>query len=171
MLRTLIISFLLGSLAMPAMAQKCDSNKAATAPMSRFKDSGNGTITDTQTKYVWLRCALGMHWNGTTCEGKTLTYDWNSANNVIDELNAKKLGGHSNWRLPTQAELQGIVEQQCFKPAINLKAFPFTPESGFWTATVSPGFNPRAMIVHFIHGQEYVANKSQAWRVRPIADE
>lgn len=151
------------------MAQKCDSKKAQTAPQSRFEVNSEGTVTDTQTKHVWLRCALGMRWDGTTCEGQTLTYSWNAANEAIDELNANKVGGYDNWRLPTQAELQGIVEQQCFKPAINLKAFPFTPESGFWTSTNSPGVNSRAIIVHFIHGQEYIANKSQAWRVRPIA--
>lgn len=171
MLRAFIISFLLASLVLPVQAaQMCDASKAATAPMSRFKENATGTITDTQSKRVWLRCALGMSWNGSTCEGQTLTYDWRSANAAIDELNAKKIGGHKNWRLPSVTELQGIVESQCFKPAINLDAFPYSPESGFWTKTEAPGIKPRAMIVHFIHGQDYVANKNQSWRVRPIAD-
>ncbi len=119
MLRALIISFVLTGLAAPAAAQDCDASKATTAPMSRFKDSGNGTLTDTQSNRVWLRCALGMKWNGTTCEGKTLTYDWRSSNDAIDELNAKKVGGHKNWRLPSVSELKDIVEYSCFKPSIN----------------------------------------------------
>jgi hypothetical protein len=155
----------------PAIAaQSCDTSKPATAPMSRFKDNGNGTITDQKAKRVWLRCSLGMSWGDSGCEGKTFTYDWNSANETIDGLNAKKVGGHSNWRLPTQEELESIVERQCFKPAIDLKVFPYTPESGFWTKTDAPGISPRAIVVHFIHGQSYVANRKQAWRVRPVAD-
>lgn len=168
--RGLFISVLIAALATPAMAaQKCDAKKPETAPASRFNDSGNGTITDTKTKKVWMRCALGMTWNGSTCEGKTLTYNWSLAELEISELNKNKAGGRSDWRLPTTAELQSIVEKRCYKPAINLEAFPFTPETGFWTSTESPGANPRAEVVLFIHGKAYVGNKSQSWRVRPVA--
>ena len=69
-LRAVITSLLLANLGMPVMAQECDPGKPATAPLSRFKGNGNGTITDTQSKQVWLQCALGMKWNGSTCEGQ-----------------------------------------------------------------------------------------------------
>jgi len=169
MLRGLIVSLLLGMVALPAVAQKCDVSKPATAPSSQFKVNDNGTVTDTNNKRVWLRCGLGMSWNGSSCEGKTLTYDWSAAKDAVNELNSKKVAGRSDWRLPRLSELQGIVEKQCFKPAINLDVFPFTPESGFWTSTETDGINQRAMMVLFIHGQEYVANKNQSWRVRPVA--
>ncbi len=170
MLRGLVVSLLLGALALPAAAQKCDASKPATAPSSQFKVNDNGTVTDTKSSRVWLRCGLGMSWNGSNCEGKTLTYDWNAAVEAVNELNAKKVAGRSNWRLPKLAELQSIVEKQCFKPAINLDVFPFTPEAGFWSSTESDGVNPRAMMVLFIHGEAYVANKKQSWRIRPVAD-
>lgn len=169
MFRSLMISLAMLGVATPAMAQKCDTTKAETAPLSRFKAADNGTITDSKTKLVWLRCGLGMSWNGSSCEGQTLTYNWNGAQGEIDGLNAKKVGGRSDWRLPTEDELLGIVEQQCFKPAINLDAFPYTPESGFWTGTEVDGVNPRAKVVLFIHGKAYIANKQQTWRVRPVA--
>ena len=169
MLRGVVVSLLLGALALPALAQKCDVSKPATAQLSQFKVNKNGTVTDTKSKRVWLRCGLGMSWNGTSCEGKTLTSDWNAATVAVEELNSTKVAGRSDWRLPKLSELQSIVEKQCFKPAINLDAFPFTPESGFWSSTESAGTNPRAMMVSFIHGQEYVANKQQSWRIRPVA--
>jgi len=169
--RVLCVSALVTSLATPAMAaQTCDEKKPETAPASRFKDSGNGTITDSKTSKVWLRCALGMSWNGSTCEGQTLTYNWNMAQMEIGELNKKRVGGRNDWRMPTSAELQGIVESRCFKPAINLEVFPFTPETGFWTSTDVPGANPRAEVVLFLHGKAYIGNKTQSWRVRPVAD-
>lgn len=169
MLRGLVVSLLLGTLALPALAQKCDVSKPATAPLSQFKVNSNGTVTDSKSKRVWLRCSLGMSWNGSSCEGKTLAYDWNAAKDAVGELNAKKVAGRSDWRLPKLSELQSIVEKQCFKPAINLDAFPFTPESGFWSSTELAGTSSRAMMVLFIHGQAYVANKRQSWRVRPVA--
>lgn len=169
MLRGLVVSLLLGALALPAVAQKCDVSKSATAPSSQFKINDNGTVTNSKTKHVWLRCGLGMSWNGSSCEGKTLTYNWGAAVEAVNELNAKKVAGRNDWRLPKLSELNSIVEKQCFKPAINLDVFPFTPESGFWSSTESAGVNPRAMLVLFIHGQEYVAHKQQTWRVRPVA--
>lgn len=170
--RTVLTLSILGVSSLPLMAaeQKCDSGTPATAPMSRFKDGGNGTLVDTQSKRVWLRCSLGMNWNGSSCEGSSLTYDWSGAEAAMAELNARQAGGRSNWRLPTVEELNSIVEKQCFKPAISLDAFPFSPEAGFWSATAAAGRNPRAWIVHFLHGEQYIANKEQSWRVRPVAD-
>ena len=78
MFRGLVVSLLIGTLALPAFAQKCDVSKPATAPSSQFKINDNGTVTDTNNT-VWLRCGLGMSWNGSSCEGKTLTYSWAAA--------------------------------------------------------------------------------------------
>lgn len=170
MLRTLFVALLVGGLAAPAVAQECDKSRPATAPMSRFKAGAEGTITDTQTKKSWLRCPVGMSWSGSTCTGQSLTYKWNDALEMVNEYNAKKAGGRSNWRLPTVEELNTLVEKQCFKPAINLEAFPYSPESGFWTDSSLEGVQPRVWIVHFLHGQQYIANKKQDWRIRLIAD-
>lgn len=172
MYKTLLMLLLSGSLVVPAWAQKCDTAQPASAPLSRFDAGSDGRImTDGKTGLVWLRCPLGMQWSGSSCEGQSLTYDWGSAKAAVAELNAQRVGGQRNWRLPTVTELQGIVESRCFKPAIDLQAFPFTPESGFWSATEIEGINNvRALIVHFIHGREYIANKQQSWRVRPVAD-
>ncbi len=158
------------ALSAPVLAQKCDTNMAETAPSSRFKADANGALKDTKLNKTWLRCTIGMSWNGHTCTGQTLTYKWNDALGVIDEMNQKKVAGRSNWRLPTVDELESITEKRCFKPAINLEAFPYSPESGFWTDTRSEGVQPRAWVVHFLNGNRYVAHKKQDWRVRLIAD-
>ncbi len=170
-IKSLFALLLPGLFSLPVMAeQSCDSKKVATAAMSRFKDGGNGTLIDTQSQRIWLRCSLGMSWTGSSCEGNSLTYSWGAAEAAVVNLNAKQVAGHNNWRLPTVEELNTIVERQCFKPAINLDAFPFSPEAGFWSSTTAAGINARAWIVHFLHGQQYIANQMQDWRVRPIAD-
>lgn len=168
--KCLIISVLLSGLAMPAMAQDCDKSMPATAPMSRFTVSGDGVIADKQTGNIWLRCPLGMQWEDGSCAGNSLSYNWREAVTVIGELNTRKIAGRSDWRLPTVDELSSIVEPRCFKPAIDLAVFPYSPESGFWTDTAVEGVQPRAWVIHFLNGKRYIANKNQTWRVRLIAE-
>lgn len=164
-------ALLTACLSVSAFAQTCDTSKAETTPASRFKDNGDGTLTDTQTKKTWLRCALGANWNGSSCENLTTTFRYVDARAAVDELNQQRVAGRSNWRLPTADELSGIVETRCFKPAINLDVFSYSPESGFWTGDTEQGaVSLRAWIVHFLHGGRYISNQNQSWRVRPVAD-
>ena len=169
LLKGLFFFFLFSGLVMPASAQKCDTSKSATAPFSRFDKAAGATITDNKNKNTWLRCPVGMSWDGGSCAGISLKYTWTEAVVTVEELNQKKLAGRNDWRLPTVEELATVVEQRCFKPAIDLKAFPYSPESGFWTDTAVEGVQPRAWVVHFLNGRPYVANKKQTWRLRLIA--
>lgn len=169
--RRLLIGLLAACLSLPAAAQNCDENAPEVTLASRFKTLAEGVVSDKQTGKVWLRCPVGMRWSDNSCGGNSLKYTWSEALVAIEELNAKKFGGRSDWRLPTVEELTGIVEPRCFKPAINLDIFPFSPESGFWTETSVPGIQPRAWVVHFLNGKQYIANKKQSWRIRPVASE
>ena len=45
--------------------------------------------------------------------------------------------GDNAWRLPTKDELDGIVESDCKKPAINEDVFPDTALMAYWTGTPS----------------------------------
>lgn len=169
LLRSLFFFFLISGLLLPVYAQKCDSSKSATAPFSQFSNAASATITDNKNKNTWLRCPVGMAWDGSSCGGISLKYTWTEALVEVDELNAKQYAGRNDWRLPTVEELITVVEQRCFKPAIDLKAFPYSPESGFWTDTLVDGVQPRAWVVHFLNGNQYIANKNQTWRLRLIA--
>ena len=167
----LFLALLTAFLSINVVAQTCDTSKTASTPASRFQDNGDGTLTDSKTGKVWLRCALGAQWNGSSCENLTSTYSYRQARSALDELNDQKQAGRNNWRLPTADELAGIVETRCFKPAVNLDVFSYSPESGFWTGDTEQGaVSRRAWIVHFLHGGRYIANQSQSWRVRPVAD-
>ncbi len=151
-------------------AQKCDTSKPETTPNSRFKDNGDGTVTDTKTKLVWRHCVVGMKWNGSSCEGHSEAYKFKAAKIQLLEMNKARDSKRSDWRLPTREELASLVESRCYKPAINLDVFPYSPESGFWTSDENKGTQAtRAWIIHFINGQEYIANINQSWRLRPVA--
>lgn len=120
-----------------ATGQSCDTTSyPMSAPVERFTDNADGTVTDNQSGLMWMRCALGQSWTGTTCTGQPRTYSWHAAQGAAAALNTQ--GGyayHADWRMPHIPELAMIVERQCSNPRINLAVFPATPASYFWTAT------------------------------------
>ncbi len=36
----------------------------------RYRDNGDGTVTDVETGLQWMRCSLGQKWKGSTCVGE-----------------------------------------------------------------------------------------------------
>jgi len=70
--------------------------------MERYTDNRDGTISDTRTGLMWEE---GYAYNET---GNYV--DWYDANDYIDRLNEKQLGGHTDWRLPDKLELQSLYE-------------------------------------------------------------
>jgi len=75
---------------------------ATCTPGSTYTDNGDGTIADDQLGLVWERKGDDdaiQDW-----------YTWGAASSVhVAALNAAGLGGHSDWRLPTIAELQTLI--------------------------------------------------------------
>jgi len=65
--------------------------------LARYKDHGDGTVTDTQTGLMWAARDNGGDIN------------WQSARDYCQNY---KGGGHSDWRMPTRDELAGLYDQQ-----------------------------------------------------------
>ncbi len=122
----------------PVLAeQTCDTGiYPLSAPTARFIDNGDGTVTDTATHMMWMRCSMGQTWTGTTCEGQAAAMPWQAAMDAADAMN--KQGGyarHTDWRLPRIAELAEITERQCANPRTNVTVFPNTAAAFYWTAS------------------------------------
>jgi hypothetical protein len=43
-----------------------------SSPTSRFDDHGDGTVTDRQSKLMWMRCSIGQVWSAGTSTGRPL---------------------------------------------------------------------------------------------------
>ncbi len=69
---------------------------------SRFENNLDGTISDTRT---------GLMWQESYAYVETGNYiNWYDANSYIRKLNASRLGGHDDWRLPSRLEIQSLYE-------------------------------------------------------------
>lgn len=99
----------------------------------RFIDNHNGTITDSLT---------GLMWQEGYAYRETGNYiSWYDANDYIEALNQKKLGGFSDWRLPNKLEIQTLYEiarlfqsrGKTFTLHID-PVFEFSYGSCFWTS-------------------------------------
>ncbi len=155
----------------------------------RYRDNGDGTVTDVTTGLQWMRFSLGQEWRGGTCVGKAKTYTWNDALNAATAVGLNRHGGyagHCDWRLPTKDELLSLVycssgkpktwndtgrpcEGDFDRPTIHQQAFPNTPSSYFWSASAHAGNSSSAWGVCYAYGNAYYYGyKSDAFQVRLV---
>jgi len=66
----------------------------------RFKDNGNGTITDYAKDLMWQK------------SGSPNALNYENANAYVEMLNHEGFAGHSDWRLPTLIELKSLLTQE-----------------------------------------------------------
>lgn len=125
----------------------------------RYRDNGDGTVTDIQTNLTWMRCVQALHeWTGSTCmrvdRETPWAMTWEEAQSAAKNVS---FAGYSDWRLPTADELDTLVQcpagrnpsvrpngrfvvqtsGRCLvldvddTPKINRQAFPDTPSASF----------------------------------------
>jgi len=138
---TLTVGCLLPPGSHPAESVRSDCDTSLyplSSPTSRFEDGRDGTVTDKQSKLMWMRCAVGQQWTQGACAGQSSVLSWAEAEQAAKAVNQKGQFFYSDWRLPQLPELASIAERQCKSPRINLEIFPNTVPDFFWSATSRP---------------------------------
>ena len=87
-------------------------------------------VLDDQNKIEWLRCSLGQVWHKNTCTGSVLSLNHEQIAQAIEQAN-DQIGG--SWRLPSLAELESLVCEECGVPKIDQAIFPNTSPEPYWT--------------------------------------
>jgi Protein of unknown function (DUF1566) len=164
-MRLLIILPLLSALFSPQInAQSCEGVLTAT----RYKTSANGTALDKKSGLIWMRCALGQVWNGTTCTGLATTMNWETA---LIAAKVANFVGKTDWRVPNHKELLSLIETQCFAPSINPLAFPGATTDRYWSSTPYLGGQDSAWSIWFTHGFDSASTKISLNAVRLVRND
>jgi hypothetical protein len=133
-------------------AQRCNTEQyPLSAPTERFEDNGDGTVTDSVSRVMWMRCPVGQAWSDGTCVGEPARLTWVEAAEAAERVNASGSYFFNDWRVPALRDLAMIAERQCEDPRINLTVFPGTPADFFWTSSSRPadGFDDYAYALSF----------------------
>ena len=126
-----------------------------TNPMS-FADRGDGTVTDNVTGLMWQQ------------EDDDVERDWEDALAYCESLD---LAGHTDWRLPDEYELQGIVDYGRYYPSIDTTYFPDTNSSYYWSSSTYAYLTGYAWGVYFYDGYVYCDDKTRTKYVRCVRGE
>lgn len=128
---------------------------------TRFALQPEGTVIDRLNHLVWKRCSAGQHWDAqnNACAGEAQTVTW---------YQASRLG--QGWRLPSVHELSSIVQLRCFDPAIDLRIFPNTPASHYWTGTAFASQPGQFWLLQFFSGENHTDSGKRLAHARLVRD-
>jgi hypothetical protein len=130
------------------LSKKASLNHVA---ILRYKDNGDGTVSDYKTNLMWKKSDEGVHLPcsdaGSYCEGL-------------------EFAGYDDWLLPSIEELTTIVDYAKHDPAIDSI---FDCQSTFyWSSSISIGLSANAWNVQFYSGYVYAYDKSYKYHVRCV---
>lgn len=122
-------------------------------PAPRYVAEAGGVVTDRWTGLMWQQqeSAESLPWDEAT------RYAKNSST-----------GGYRDWRLPTIAELQSLVDISASDPALAAAAFPHAAAGEYWSATRMVNHPEQAWIVDFRLGIVTYRADDARLRVRPV---
>ena len=135
----------------------------ADAPTGEYTISSDGlTVSDNKTGLRWERNVTNA----------SMKYSWNDA---LTHCNFLMLAGTAGWRVPTYKELETLVDERHFGPAIDPIAFPSTPalapgDGVFWSSTPFVKFSQRtqSFAVDFFDGRGQTVTTSNLQFVRCV---
>ncbi|MEI8174096.1 MAG: DUF1566 domain-containing protein [Deltaproteobacteria bacterium] len=136
----------------PQLHKKMQSTK------DRFKDNGDGTVTDTQTGMMWVRNANRAY----------RSMNWEDAMKYTEEMN---LQGNQDWRLPSKAEFQDLIDKEGVEVALP-SGHPFKDVVKFgdyWTSSINPLGPMYSYVVNVGNGSTRFSSKNKmgfVWAVR-----
>jgi len=167
----LVLALLAGaSIAAGAGAPQACGRGASSLPFERFRDNGDGTVTDVASGLMWMRCSVGQDWRAGRCVGTARSYNWGDAQRQADRVSRDGHAFFSDWRVPGLRDLATITDRACDNPRTNLAVFPGTPAAPYWSSTPRPGEKAadRALALSFGADGVVLAAKAQRFHVRLV---
>ena len=114
----------------------------------RFKDNGDGTVTDLETKLMWKQTD--------SFQDSSKWVNWYRAQEYLLKLVVDKFAGYTDWRMPTLEEAESLYdEDHVISDMDRMDIFissTFSPGGGFtsWTSNELP--HATAAIFYYRYG-------------------
>ncbi|WOO31809.1 DUF1566 domain-containing protein [Diaphorobacter limosus] len=118
--------------------------------------------------YSWYMTGSPDGNAGTASGGTCETEGRCDTEKYVADVNATNLCGHTDWRMPTVKELEGIADLGRSNPAIDPTYFPNTPSSYVWSGSPNAGYSSYAWNVNFGYGNANDGLRSSSSRVRLV---
>lgn len=128
------------------------ARRAMQNPAARYT-LGDETVKDAATGLEWQRAVSPER------------LGWSDATAYCDELVA---GNAADFRLPTMKELQTLIDERTFDPAIDSVAFPDTPSEQYWSSSTWSESPDQAWFVLFYDGYALYAAVTEQYRARCV---
>ena len=132
----------------------------------------DGGLRDQNHTYSWynpdseVNAGAPGRQDGGSCSGVSC-----DTTSYAQAVNDDGLCGHSDWRMPTRAELRTIVDYQATRPAISTEYFPNTVSRSFWTGEANETYPNFAWHTDFKFGlASYYFLKSAPKPVRLVRE-
>ncbi len=134
----------------------------------RFKDNGDGTVTDAESNLMWKQTDAFQELNK--------WINWHQANEYITGLNTQKFAGYQDWRMPNLEEAESLFDEEWsirdldrFEIYISTA---FSPGGGFTTWTSEQRPHNGAVIFYYRYGHANINNKDDITKdcVRAVRD-
>jgi hypothetical protein len=100
-------------------------------------------VLDVNTGLLWKRCSVGQTYSRGGYHGAASKLDWADAQRAAEAIG-------DGWRLPTQAELAGLVLPYCSNPVTDPAVFPNLPQTSYWS--VNPDRDADVLFFAFERG-------------------
>ncbi len=157
-----------------AMQQKENPPATAKPQQSRFKDNGDGTLTDSSTGLIWLKNAsCGIFFEGDRNGGRN-TRSWSdariAAGKLADGFCGLKDGSKAgDWRLPDREGLIAIAQDISKKePWPAGAAFSGLQPGYYWSSTKGDLYPDYAFYVSLSYGIDSYAFQMNSFNVLPV---
>jgi len=121
----------------------------------RYKDNGDGTITDTEKNLMWKQTDA--------FQDESQFHNWYQAEDYIRKLNTEKFAGFKDWRMPTMEEAEDLFDDEVSirdRDRFDIFIDPaFSPggASSSWTSTIKP--HNGAVIFYYRYGHANINNR------------
>ncbi len=123
------------------------------------------SVHDKDNQYTWYNSNSDTNGGDAGTPG-----DGTDTEDFINELNSSNYGGHSDWRLPTRAELLSIADYGTNNPAIDIDYFPVVMMiyNGCWSSITGAINSGSAWYVSLGLGNASLSDKSYGISVRAV---